>query len=200
MSKKEKISVLLLGLRGSGKSSLVQRWLHPFEIPSCSETLAIEVTAQTIQVDDINYTVRFWDTAGAYYYDNLLEAYLYNTDCSVVVFDVTSLDSWSKAKYWVNKIVESNAISKNDVPICIVSNKIDLESQRRVHKADVKKYIGEIASNRIVYCEASALTGENTKLVYQLILNFTKKPMKKVWTRHDVNPPSHTSQSNCLIV
>ena len=78
-----------------------------------------------------------------------------------------------------------------------VTNKIDLESKRKIHKKDVKEYIDIQKKQNIMYSETSAITGENVKSTYQLIVNFCKKPVREIWNSRDT---SRTQKSKCSIV
>ena len=191
--KRQKMSLILLGSKGCGKSSLVHRWTTPGKIPHPDETLAIDVMSHTVVVKNIHYIIRFWDTAGDDFYDTLLERYVYNSDCCVIVFDVTKTDSWDRAKYWVEKAMKSN---NNSIPICLISNKVDLESSRKIHKKDVQKYVNSIHNKRMVHSETSTITGENVKSTYHLIVNFCKKPVREVWSSEHYSD----NGSKCLIV
>ena len=193
MQQKVKLSLLLLGSKGCGKSSLVQRWISPLNIPRCTETLAIDVVSNLLRIGGTYHMVRFWDTTGADHYDDLLERYIYNADCCVVVFDVTNVESWEKAKYWVETIKKTNG---RKVPVCLVSNKIDMESKRKIHKADVMDYVRTSDMKCLMCSETSAITGENMKATYRLIVTFCRKPVREVWT-YDQTP---SSASGCLIV
>lgn len=192
--KRVKVSIILLGSSGCGKSSIVTRWTKPFKIPQCSETIAIDVVSHSVILKQVHYLIRMWDTAGADYYDDLLERYVYNSDCACVVFDVTSISSWEKAKYWVEKI---NCGNNGNVPICLISNKIDLESKRKIHKKDVIHFINTLGSQNIIHSETSATTGENVKATYQLVVDYCKKPIREYWNSRDI---SSSSESKCIIV
>lgn len=189
------MSIVLLGLSGVGKTSLIERWIHPSSKPYiCDETIGIEVVSNMVRMGNVLYVVKSWDTAGRDFYDSLFMQYIYNSDCCVVVYDTTNVESWEKAKWWIDKIKDKSGIK---TPICIVGNKIDLESQRRVYKPTIQSYLRTTVMQNIVVAECSAISGENAFEVYQLIINFTKKPTRDIWTTRIKTPETN---SRCIIV
>jgi len=189
------MSLVVLGLSGVGKTSLIKRWIHPTVTPCIYDhTIGIEVISNMVRLGDVLYTIKTWDTAGKEFYDTLLEQYIYNSDCCVVVYDTTNMESWNKAMWWIDKIKKKSGIK---MPVCLVGNKIDLESKRRIHKADVHTYMRQTAMQNIVMAECSASSGENAFEVYQLIVNFAKKPTNDIWTTRLKTPES---RSGCVIV
>ena len=187
------IKLLLLGDASVGKSSLLQRWTKPQEEPIALETIGINVLSHVIRLDSYMYKIRFWDTNGQKYYDKLYGQYIYNSDCIVLIYDTTEKDSWTKCKYWMNKIYASNGPK---TPVYIVGNKIDKESKRIVHKADVQSYIKQSSLENIMMAECSAKTGENCRETYRSILLSCGKPNEEIWASKTYTEP----QSNCIIV
>lgn len=192
LNKRVNISIVIMGSYQSGKSSIVQRWVRPSVRPYVDETLAIEVLSNTIRLNDNIYLIRLWDTSGREMYEPLLSKYIYNADCVVLVYDVTDNKSWNKMQQWLETIKKDH--NKN-IPICIIGNKIDKESTRRIHKQDVHTYVRTCEMNNIIHGECSAYTGENCFSLYQMIIHFSKKPSKKTWTSI-----SDKKESSCLIV
>lgn len=185
------LSLVFVGSSGSGKSSLVQRFMYPSKKPSVFETIAIDVYSNMIGIREKLYCVRIWDTAGKDYYENLYKKYITQTDCCVVVYDTTDIQSWRTMKKWMRTIKDYDA----RVPICIVGNKIDKESLRRVKRADVHDYVRHCGISNVIYSECSASTGENCRETYELIVNYSKKPCKEVWRSRE-----YVQGKGCCIV
>jgi small GTP-binding protein len=171
-----------------GKTSIIQRWIRP-SIPIQDEnTIAIDMKTLSLKLDDNLSTVQIWDCSGDDSYTDLLDRYLFNSNCTVVCFDLCEFKSWEKAKYWIKRASE---LSPN-APIFVLGNKVDLESKRMVKYTDVKRYVD--TSVRVFYCECSAFTGENCKEILYTIVRETRRRIK-VYTPIDLQP-----QKNCTIV
>ena len=57
MNNRVNLSLIILGSQGSGKSSIVERWLHPLDKPCCYETIGIDVISNMIRLKDDFYMV-----------------------------------------------------------------------------------------------------------------------------------------------
>ena len=75
--------------------------------------------------------------------------YYKNAIAAIVVFDVTSRDSFEKCQKWVKELNEK---AQANILITIAGNKIDLDD-RQVSKEDAEHYASE---QKLHYCEVSA--------------------------------------------
>lgn len=72
--------------------------------------------------------MQFWDMPGR---RELLEPWimpnLRGTDCCIIVYDVTSLESFESLEYWRTKFLKGISLSNGKwFPFVVVGNKIDL--------------------------------------------------------------------------
>ena len=75
--------------------------------------------------------------------------YYKNAIAAIVVFDVTSRDSFEKCQKWVKELNEK---AQANIVITIAGNKIDLDD-RQVSKEDAEQFTSE---HGLTYCEVSA--------------------------------------------
>ncbi|KAH0463213.1 hypothetical protein IEQ34_007795 [Dendrobium chrysotoxum] len=94
--------LVLLGDSGVGKSCIVLRFVRGQFDPTSKVTVGASFLSQTIALQD-STTVKFeiWDTAGQERYAALAPLYYRGAAVAVVVYDITSPDSFLKAQYWV---------------------------------------------------------------------------------------------------
>jgi len=104
-----------------------------------------------------------WDTAGQERYHSLAPMYYRGAQAAIVVYDITSRDSFDKSKQWVKELREK---STPDQIIALVGNKCDLSSSRVVDKEEAEKYAGE---EKLISMETSAKDGTNVYLLFQTI-------------------------------
>ena len=81
---------------------------------------------------------------------------------AVVVYDITSKDSFNGAKAWVNEIKKNG---RDDCVIAFVGNKIDVD-KREVEQKEVLDYV---KTGEILHIETSAKTGENIQYLFNEI-------------------------------
>jgi Ras-related protein Rab-5C len=101
---------------------------------------------QTLHVDGDTLKFEIWDTAGQERYHSLAPMYYRGANAAVVVYDITSLESFERAKKWTMELQKQ---AQSDIIIALVGNKTDLETQRQVTK-EVKK--SNLRSRILVFC------------------------------------------------
>ena len=80
-----------------------------------------------------NYFLRciFWDIVAQEVKFNILSIpYLKRSDCCIIVYDITDLESFKKCESYCKELILNNC--KKDVNIMLIGNKIDLENERKV--------------------------------------------------------------------
>eukprot|EP00456_Euglypha_rotunda_P088876 TRINITY_DN9144_c0_g1_i13.p1 TRINITY_DN9144_c0_g1~~TRINITY_DN9144_c0_g1_i13.p1 ORF type:complete len:122 (-),score=22.09 TRINITY_DN9144_c0_g1_i13:110-475(-) len=82
---------------------------------------------------------------------------------ALVVYDITSSESFNGAKTWIEELQRQGSA---DIVIGLAGNKMDLESKREVPKEEAKAYAQE---NGCIFYETSAKTGENINHIFNAI-------------------------------
>jgi small GTP-binding protein len=121
---------------------------------------------QTLHVDGDTLKFEIWDTAGQERYHSLAPMYYRGANAAVIVYDITSLDSFERAKKWVSELDKQ---AQPDIVIALVGNKIDLQTHRQVQKEDVSSYIQQQNHPNVISIEASAKTGDNVVEIFDEI-------------------------------
>ena len=86
--------------------------------------------------------------------------YYKGAKAALVCYDITSYETFTKAKEWINELHEQ---ASADIVIAMVGNKCDLNDQRKVKAEEVQDYCD---SNGLENFEVSAKTGENINNVF----------------------------------
>lgn len=155
--------VVLLGESAVGKSSLVLRFVkrefHEYQ----ESTIGAAFLTQTVQIDDTTVKFEIWDTAGQERYHSLAPMYYRGAQAALIVYDITSKESFLKAQNWVRELQrQANA----NIVIALVGNKLDLASKRNVENSEAKEYAEE---NNLLFMETSAKTAINVVEVFTAI-------------------------------
>lgn len=80
-------------------------------------------------VDGRRVTLSIWDTAGQERFHALGPIYYRDSHAGLLVYDITDEDSFEKVQNWVKEL---RKVRGNDVLLCLIGNKIDLEKERHV--------------------------------------------------------------------
>ena len=125
------IQVVLIGDSGVGKTTLINRYVmdtfDAFEPP----TISGGFRRKDVILDELQtrVTLQIWDTAGQEKFKSLVENYYKNAQCAIVVYDITSEESFDTARNWIEEVKEK---APEDVQIFICGSKSDLDDQRRI--------------------------------------------------------------------
>ncbi len=158
----KKYKVVLLGEAGVGKSSLVLRLVKDEWTPNQHSTVGASFFRYSTQVDDQTINFDIWDTAGQERYKSLASMYYRGAAAALVVYDITSPESFEKAKYWIRELTSNSP----DTVITLAGNKCDLANERRVSKEEAKRHADEYG---LLFGEASAKEGTKVSALFQEI-------------------------------
>jgi len=134
-------------------------------------TIGAAFMTQTISLKDVNVKFEIWDTAGQERYRSLAPMYYRGAAAAVVVYDVTSTDSYDGAKRWISEL---KAMHTPEVVIALAGNKVDQESRRAIESETASTYARE---QGILFFETSAKTGQNVIDLFNEIA--TRLPKEK---------------------
>ncbi|OMO93046.1 Small GTPase superfamily [Corchorus olitorius] len=164
-AKNLRVKLVLLGDSGVGKSCIVLRFVRGQFDPTSKVTVGASFLSQTIALQD-STTVKFeiWDTAGQERYAALAPLYYRGAGVAVIVYDITSPESFTKAQYWVKELQKHGS---PDIVMALVGNKADLQEKREVPVQDGKDYAEK---NGMFFIETSAKTADNINQLFEVSL------------------------------
>ncbi|CAA6673419.1 unnamed protein product [Spirodela intermedia] len=148
---------------GAGKSSLVLRFVKgqflEFQViflALLSDDFRVDhwggVLLADVAVNDATVKFEIWDTAGQERYHSLAPMYYRGAAAAIIVYDITSTDSFARAKKWV---LELQKQGNPNMVTALAGNKADLEDKRKV-----------TAENDLFFMETSAKTAINVNDIF----------------------------------
>jgi Ras family protein len=132
--------VAVLGFRAVGKSSLTIQFVEGHFQDNYYPTIENTFTKQ-LRVNGQDYNLEIIDTAGQDEYSMFNQKHSIGIHGYILVYSITSRNSLDMLTIIKDKIL--NYTGTDWVPIVLVGNKCDLESQRQVRKEDVEKLTKE---------------------------------------------------------
>ncbi|KAJ9529658.1 hypothetical protein QJQ45_014425 [Haematococcus lacustris] len=177
--------LVLLGEMGSGKSSLVLRYVKGQFFDYQASTVGAAFLTKTIP--ELNVKFEIWDTAGQERYHSLAPMYYRGAMAAVIVYDITSTESLTRAKSWVKELQRQG---NPNLIMALAGNKADLEEQRAVSSEEAAAYAAE---NNLFFLETSAKTAAN---VSELFMDIARK-LPRVQSRTQLARNGTTALHQC---
>jgi len=155
--------VVMLGNGGVGKSALTFRFIQNKFVESYNPTIEDSYRKQ-IKIDGHNIVLDILDTAGQEEYTELREVYMRGGEGFIIVYSITDEKSFKEVTEFRDRTLRVK--DKEKVPMLLVGNKADLDSQRVVSTLE-----GEELAKKwgIPFMETSAATGQNCDLIFPTI-------------------------------
>ena len=153
--------ILTIGDGGVGKTSILRRYVENKFIKHHLSTIGIDFLSKTVTIKDKEIKLKIWDTAGQERYRNITSHIYKDADGIILVFDVTSEDSFNQITDWMEQI--KNNVSKEEINLILIGNKCDLE-ERMVEKERGEEMAEKL---KIKYYETSALTGQGINEAFE---------------------------------
>ncbi|KAL5971691.1 Ras-related protein ORAB-1 [Taenia solium] len=121
--------LLLVGDSGVGKSCLLLRFADDTFYDNFSSTIGVDFKIRSVDLDGHHIKLQIWDTAGQERFRTMTVAYYRGAHGIIVVYDVTSDESFRNLELWMEEIKRH---ARSDVIKILVGNKSDLEDRRKV--------------------------------------------------------------------
>ncbi|XP_022057402.1 ras-related protein Rab-35b isoform X2 [Acanthochromis polyacanthus] len=96
--------LLIIGDSGVGKSSLLLRFADNTFSGSYITTIGVDFKIRTVEINGEKVKLQIWDTAGQERFRTITSTYYRGTHGVIVVYDVTSAESFVNVKRWLHEI------------------------------------------------------------------------------------------------
>ncbi|XP_064965820.1 ras-related protein RHN1-like isoform X2 [Musa acuminata AAA Group] len=170
--------LVLLGDMGTGKTSIVLRFVKGQYFDCQESTIGAAFFSQVLSLNEATVKFDIWDTAGQERYHSLAPMYYRGAAAAIVVYDISSMDSFIRAKKWVQELQRQG---NPYLIMALVANKVDLEAKRKVGYEEGLQYAQE---NGLFFMETSAKTAENINELFYEIGKFVTVPPSSIVSMH----------------
>ena len=163
--------LVIIGDAAVGKSCLLHQFVEGKFRKNSSYTIGVEFGSKSVSIAGKSIKLQIWDTAGQERYRAVTRSYYRGAVGAVVVFDVSSKDSFDHVTNW---ITDAKTLARSDTCIILVGNKADLKDKREVTFMEASRFAQE---NDIMFAETSAVTGVG---VEDLFMKLAKAVLNRV--------------------
>jgi len=149
--------LVLIGDSGVGKSCLLLRFADDAFTESYISTIGVDFRFRTVKIDKKTVKLQIWDTAGQERFRTITSAYYRGADGIIMVYDVTSSDSFDHVNDWLKEV---NRYASEGTCKLLVGNKSDRSADRVVSTEKAKGFADELG---IAFLETSAKSAKNVE-------------------------------------
>ena len=98
------IKVILLGGSGTGKTNIIKALVdRPFD-ESSNSTLTSSFISKKININNREYHLELWDTAGQEIYRSLTKLFLVDSKIVIFVYDITQKSTFEELDFWIKTL------------------------------------------------------------------------------------------------
>ncbi|KAI9625839.1 hypothetical protein H4Q26_016087 [Puccinia striiformis f. sp. tritici PST-130] len=133
--------VVILGMQGVGKTSIVHRYTTGSFSYSLTSTIGASFCTKKLSVDGCKVRLQIWDTAGQERFRSMAPMYYRGANAAILVYDITNKESFLDIQNWLNELRENMS---TDLIIQVVGSKSDLGADKRtVNKEEAQAKLGQ---------------------------------------------------------
>lgn len=153
--------VCMVGVYGTGKTSLVQRYVHSIFSAKYHSTVGVKIDRKEVKVGNSDVNLLLWDVEGRTADHDIPASYLRGAHAVFYVADGTRRETFEQ----LFDLREHTRSAAGDVPSIVAINKADLKDQWVVTPADTAKLI----ANGFHTLTTSAKSGEGVEDAFRLL-------------------------------
>ena len=169
--------VSLIGDSGTGKTSIMLRFIDDFFTEDTKSTIGVDFKLVSLEVEkNIYVKMQIWDTCGSERFKSLTSSFIKTCSAFILVFDLTRVNTFKNIDSWINTIKENTSPKF----FILIGNKSDLVEKREIEKDIILDYCQKHLFN---YLEISAKNNINIEkmfkeIAYQLYMDIKKNEKK----------------------
>lgn len=149
--------LVLIGDSGVGKSCLLLRFADDAFTESYISTIGVDFRFRTVKLENKTVKLQIWDTAGQERFRTITSAYYRGADGIIMVYDVTSDESFLHVNDWLKEV---NRYASESTCKLLIGNKCDRIADKIVTAEKAKDFADEL---EIPFLETSAKSAKNVE-------------------------------------
>lgn len=157
--------ICMVGMYGTGKTCLVQRYVHSLFSPKYLTTVGVKIDRRQVEANGQPVTLVLWDLEGREETRDISPSYLKGAHGMLYVVDGTRRDTFEKL-FEIQQLVMK---SVGHVPSVVALNKADLTDQWQLLPADEKR-LHDAGHAALL---TSAKSGANVEAAFQRLADAT---------------------------
>ena len=174
MSKKdldsEEVKIILIGDSGVGKTNLINTFVGLGFNESENPTVSGYFNSKAMEVNDKNYILNLWDTAGQESYRGLTQLFFRGAEIIILVYDITSKKTFESLNEWYE--ISEDTINNEHI-YGIVGNKNDLFINAEINEEEGDNFT-KSKNAKFSLVSAKETPRSFIKFVEELVMDYKK--------------------------
>ncbi|XP_051974220.1 ras-related protein Rab-19-like [Xyrauchen texanus] len=156
--------IILIGDSNVGKTCVVQSFTTGNFSEKQQNTIGVDFTVRTLNVEGKRVKMQVWDTAGQERFRTITQSYYRSAHGAMIAYDITRRDTFDSVPRWIHEV---NQFGAANVLLALIGNKSDLESKRDVDFEDACKLAEE--EGMLAALETSAKRAQSIQDVFVMM-------------------------------
>ncbi|KAK5849290.1 hypothetical protein PBY51_008942 [Eleginops maclovinus] len=121
--------IILIGDSNVGKTCLVQNFKSGIFSERQQNTIGVDFTVRTVDIEGKKVKMQVWDTAGQERFRTITQSYYRSAHGAIIAYDITRHATFDSVSHWIKEVELYGA---NNVVLVLIGNKSDMEKERQV--------------------------------------------------------------------
>ncbi|KAG7319017.1 hypothetical protein KOW79_017491 [Hemibagrus wyckioides] len=121
--------IVLVGDVGVGKTCVVQRFKTGTFIERQGNTIGVDFTMKTMEIQGKRVKLQIWDTAGQERFRTITQSYYRSTNGAIITYDITKKATFMAVPKWMEDVKKYGG---SNIATLLIGNKSDLTEDRAV--------------------------------------------------------------------
>jgi len=160
--------VCMVGVYGTGKTSLVQRYVHSIFSEKYHSTVGVKIDGKLVELEDTTVNLLLWDIEGRSSEQDIPTSYLRGAHAVFFVADGTRRETFEQL-FDLCRLTRS---ATGDVPSIVALNKADLRDQWVLAAADTERLL----ASGFHALNTGAKTGDGVEDAFRWLAKATLNP------------------------
>ncbi|KAM4721168.1 ras-related protein Rab-43 [Rhinophrynus dorsalis] len=121
--------IVLIGDAGVGKTCVVQRFKSGVFVERQGNTIGVDFTMKTVEIQGKRVKLQIWDTAGQERFRTITQSYYRSANGAIIAYDITKKKSFASIPRWIEDV---RKYAGSNIVQLLIGNKSDLHEFREV--------------------------------------------------------------------
>ncbi|KAG8556836.1 hypothetical protein GDO81_018224 [Engystomops pustulosus] len=127
--------IVLIGDAGVGKTCVVQRFKSGVFVERQGNTIGVDFTMKTLEIQGKRVKLQIWDTAGQERFRTITQSYYRSANGAIIAYDITKRKSFESVPRWIEDV---RKYAGSNIVQLLIGNKSDMHEVREVHLSEAE--------------------------------------------------------------